>query len=129
MTILFVCLHGSAKSLIAAEHLNRLARARGLALRGESAGVEPDDEVPSHVIAGLALDGIDIRGYSPRAVTAQQVANATRVISFGCDLQHLSRLGVSIQQWDNLPMVSDGYDAARDAIIARVSELMDERSI
>jgi hypothetical protein len=61
-TIVFVCLHGSAKSLIAAEHLNRLARLRGASIRGESLGLEPDADVPPNVVIGLAADGIDVHG-------------------------------------------------------------------
>lgn len=124
-TILFVCLHGSAKSLIAAEHLNLVARSRGLAVRGESAGLEPDADVPSAVIEGLAADDIDVRGYVPRRVTAEQIGNATRIVSFGCDLVLAGLATKPVEQWDDLPMVSDGYSTARDAIVARVRTLLD----
>jgi arsenate reductase (thioredoxin) len=123
-TILFVCLHGSAKSLIAAEHLNRLSESRGLALRGESMGVEPDVEVPAPVVAGLAADGIDVRDYLPRHLDAEHLAGATHVISLGCDLPLTSRAPSSIERWDDLPMVSDGFATARDAIVARVEALV-----
>ena len=121
VTVLFVCLHGSAKSLIAAEHLNRLAQVRGLAMRGESAGVEPDAGVPAPVVAGLAGDGIDVRGYAPRQVTAERLSTAAHIVSFGCDLRGMLGVSTPVLQWDDLPMVSDGYDAARDAIVARVT--------
>jgi arsenate reductase len=124
-TILFICLHGSAKSLIAAEHLNRLARSRGLALRGESMGVEPDPEVPAGVVTGLAGDGIDVRGYVPRHVDAEHVAGATHVVSFGCDVGAIHAGCSSVERWDDLPMVSDGYARARDAIVARVESRLD----
>ena len=124
-TILFVCLHGSAKSLIAAEHLNRLAAARGLALRGESMGVEPDVAVPAAVVAGLAADGIDVRGYAPRAIDAERLAGATHVVSFGCDVRPVGSAPLSIERWDDSPRVSDGYASARDAIVRRVERLLD----
>lgn len=124
-TILFICLHGSAKSLIAAEHLNRLARSRGLVLRGESAGVEPEADVPPPVITGLGEDGIDVQGYTPRHVTAGRLAAATRIVSFGCDLSRMLPARKLVEQWDDVPMVSDGYAAARDAIVARVVALLD----
>jgi hypothetical protein len=123
-TILFVCLHGSAKSLIAAEHLNRLAGVRGLGLRGESMGVEPDVEVPAAVVAGLAAVGIDVQAYVPRHLDAEHLAGATHVVSFGCDLPPTSRAPSSIERWDDLPMVSDGFATARDAIVARVETLV-----
>ena len=58
--VLFVCLHGSPKSLIAAEYFNRLAAARGLGARAVSAGTEPDDVIPPRVVQGLRADGIDL---------------------------------------------------------------------
>lgn len=58
-SVLFVCLHGSAKSVIAAEHFRRLAAERRLGLVADAAGMEPDADIPPHVIAGLAEDGID----------------------------------------------------------------------
>ena len=63
--IAFVCLHGSAKSLMAAEYLNRRAIDRGLALEASSAGREPDESVPSHVTEGMRGKGIDVAGRKP----------------------------------------------------------------
>ena len=44
-TILFVCEHGSAKSVVAAAHFNRIAAARGLPFRAISRGTVPDVEM------------------------------------------------------------------------------------
>src|SRR6267378_718320 len=60
-----VCLHGSAKSLIAAEYFNRIAIERNLPLRATTSGPEPDREVPGSVVAGLKSHGIDVRQYHP----------------------------------------------------------------
>jgi hypothetical protein len=105
--------------------LNVLARDRGLNLRGESRGIEPDEVVPPPVVTGLARDGFDVRTYVPRALSAEQVASATRVVSFGCDLSDVVSGPSAIERWDGLPLVSDGYATARDAIVARVAELLD----
>ena len=43
--VLFVCLHGAAKSVVAAAHFRRLAAARGLAIGAVAAGTEPDAEL------------------------------------------------------------------------------------
>jgi len=51
--VAFVCLHDSAKSLIAAEYFNRIAIERNLQLRANTSGPEPDNEVPENVVAGL----------------------------------------------------------------------------
>ena len=44
-TVVFVCLHGAAKSLIAATLFQRLADERGLAVRSTFAGTEPDPAI------------------------------------------------------------------------------------
>ncbi len=118
--VLFVCLHGSAKSLIAMEYFNRLAARRGSTLRAVSAGTEPDDEIPPPVVAGLAADGYDVRGRTPLRVTAALVGKAVTIVSFGPKLGDLVRGGVPVQHWDDMPAVSDDYAIARDAIRARV---------
>ena len=51
--LVFVCLHGSAKSLMAAEYARRFAAERGLPLEVTSAGTNPDPEGPPHVVARL----------------------------------------------------------------------------
>lgn len=63
--VLFVCLHGSAKSVIALEHFRRLAAERGVAVDADSAGTEPDAEIPPRVVQGLLGESIDVRGRRP----------------------------------------------------------------
>lgn len=123
-TILFVCLHGSAKSLIAAEHFNRIARSRGIELRAESAGLEPDAAVPEPVAEGLSRDGIDVREYVPGLATPERLSAAAYVVSFGCELP----AGVPtarVERWDDMPLVSDGFDRAREAIVDRVERMLE----
>ncbi len=122
-TILFVCLHGAAKSVVAATHCQRLAREAGLAIRATFAGTEPDAEIAPAAAAGLRADGIDVGGQRPRRVTPEEIAKAWRVVSFGCDLEALAP-GVRPERWDDVPAVSDGYHAARDAIVARLPGLL-----
>jgi protein-tyrosine-phosphatase len=122
-TVLFVCLHGAAKSLIAASHLERLARERGITVRTEFAGTEPDPELTFAAVAGLQAEGIHVRGQRPRRVTADDIRRASRVVSFGCDLGALAP-GVPIERWDDVPAVSEDYRAARDMIVARLPMLL-----
>ncbi len=58
--VAFVCSHGSAKSPIAAEYLNRIAIGRNLPLRATTSGPEADRKVPENVVAGLKSHGIDV---------------------------------------------------------------------
>ncbi len=123
-TVLFVCLHGAAKSLIAASHLERLARERGITIHAEFAGTEPDPELTPVAVAGLQAEGIAVRGQRPRRVTADDIRSASRVVSFGCDLDALAP-GVPVERWDDVPAVSENYRAARDLILSRLPALLE----
>jgi arsenate reductase len=123
--VLFVCLHGSAKSFIAARHFERMAAARGLRAQARSAGLEPDSVVPPHVIAGLAADGIDVLPATPAMATAALAKDVSQVVAFGCDV---SAVGIErdVIQWTDVPAVSDGYGPARDAIVVRLHALLEK---
>jgi len=81
----FVCLHGSAKSLIAAEYFNRLAIERNLPLRATTSGPEPDSEVPGNVVAGMKSRGIDVSQYRPTLIPAEHLSDTSLIVSFACD--------------------------------------------
>ena len=121
--VLFVCLHGAAKSVVGAAHFRRLAAARGLAVDAAAAGTEPDPELAPGAVKGLAADGLGPAPARPRPVTLHDLRTATRVVSFGCDV--VPAKGQRVDQWD-VPAVSDGYAAARDRIVANVERLVSE---
>jgi len=123
-TVLFVCLHGSAKSLIAAEYFERLTAERGLNVHATSAGTEPDPDISPNVITGLLQDGIDVRHRRPRRLTTEDLAKASHVVSFGCDLSELAPPGLPVERWDDVPAVSADFATARDAIVARLRRLL-----
>lgn len=126
--VLFVCLHGAAKSVIAAEYLSRFAQAIGRGLEATAVGVEPDDAIPSHVVSGLADDGFDVTGRTPQPLTQAEIASADVVISFGCSLE-MGSTPRQLISWDGIPAVSDGYGPARDAIIGRLRTFLAEMSM
>jgi protein-tyrosine-phosphatase len=121
--VLFVCLHGAAKSVVGAAHFRRLASARGLSVGAVAAGTEPDPQLAPGAVKGLAGDGLEPAPVRPRPVTLYDLNSATRVVSFGCDIT--ARRGQRVDQWD-VPAVSDGYEAARDRIVANVERLVGE---
>ena len=123
MKVLFVCLHGAAKSVVAAAHFRRLAAARGLAMTAVAAGTEPDPELAPGAVKGLAGEGLTAAPARPRPVTLHDLNTAARVVSFGCDVAPAS--GQRIDQWD-VPAVSDGYEAARGRIVEHVERLVTE---
>ena len=123
--VLFVCLHGAAKSVIAAEYLQLLAAERGIRIEASAAGVEPDIEIPPTVVSSLLAEGIDVRGRQPIGVQSEMFERADHVVSFGCDLSDVTHNATSITEWTDVPAVSDGYVTARDEIVRRVTLLLD----
>ena len=121
--ILFVCLHASAKSLIAAEYFNRLASEQGLSFHALSAGTDPDESVPPHVVAGMRGDGYDVSGRTPLRLTSELAAPARVAVSFEPELAEYVPTGCIVERW-NVPAVSDDYAIARDAIKSRVDGLL-----
>jgi arsenate reductase len=123
--VVFVCLHGAAKSVIAAAYWNRLADERGIHMRDTAAGIEPDPHIPSAVRDGLRADGLEIGDMRPRPVRREELRSAARVVSFGCDLSDVAPRGRFVERWDEVPAINDGFPAARDAIVARVRRMLD----
>jgi protein-tyrosine-phosphatase len=121
--VLFVCLHGAAKSVVGAAHFRRLAAERGLSIDAVAAGTEPDPALAPGAVKGLAADGLEATPSRPRPVTLYDLQSAARVVSFGCEL--VPAKGQRIDQWD-APAVSDGYAAARERIVANVERLVAE---
>jgi len=121
--VLFVCLHGAAKSVVGAAHFRRLAAERGLAIDAVAAGTEPDAELAPGAVKGLADDGLAPTPSRPRPVTIYDLESAARVVSFGCDV--VPTKGQRVDQWE-VPAVSDGYRAARERIVAHVERLVTE---
>ena len=121
--VLFVCLHASAKSLIAAEYFNKLAAERRLPFRAISAGTEPDSAVPPHVVAGMRGDGYDVSRRIPLTLTRELAARARVAVTFEPDLEPYVGSACRVERWA-VPAVSDDYAVARDAIWARVNRLV-----
>ncbi|MBI1727380.1 MAG: hypothetical protein HYR50_08925 [Candidatus Rokubacteria bacterium] len=124
--VLFVCLHGAAKSVLAAADFERMAKARGLSIAAEAAGTEPDAEIAPPVLAALTAEGVDVAGQKPRLVTREIAAGATRVVAFGCGLGAAAPDGDRIEQWEDVPAVSAGLPTARAAIRAHIERLLVE---
>ena len=124
--ILFVCLHGAAKSVLAAADFRRMAAQRGLGVTADSAGTEPDPAIAPGVLRTLLAEGLDLKGQQPRKVTHQDVATASRVVAFGCDLGEAASPAIPIEQWTDVPAVSDDLPTARAVIRRHLERLVEE---
>lgn len=121
-TILFVCEHGSAKSVVAAAHFNRIAAARGLPFRAISRGTEPDAEMAPPAIEGLSGDGLKPDDPAPSKLGQQDLDAAVRVVTF-CALPSDLQARSPIEQWE-VPPVSTEYAASREAMLLRIERLL-----
>lgn len=123
-TIVFVCEHGSVKSLIAASLFERAARERGLDVRAVSRGVQPDERVPPKIVTALEHDGFNVAQYVPQALSAEETAAATRVITIGVKLPEGA--AQNFAAWDDVPPASVDYVAARASLQRHIEKLLDE---
>jgi ABC-type nitrate/sulfonate/bicarbonate transport system substrate-binding protein len=124
--VVFVCEHGTVKSVIAAALFNRLAAERGLAARAVSRGTAPDDVVPALVRDSLRAEGADIGDARPAKLGAAEGLEARLFVAFDVEVPAAVSRGTPGRRWDGTPSVMGGYRAGRDAIAARVAALIDE---
>jgi protein-tyrosine-phosphatase len=122
-TILFVCEHGAAKSVIAATYFNKLASEKNLDVRAVARGTTPDEELSSKTVAGLQADGLTPTESVPQKLSRADIESTQRVVAF-CELPDEYRSKVVVEQWDGVPPVSVDYETARDAIVERINRLM-----
>lgn len=125
-TVLFMCPHGAAKSVLASAYFERLAKERGLNVRVESAGTDPDPTVAPAVAAHLKGQGYSAPKSNPRKVTPKDLESADVVISIGCDLSGLPEPRGTLVRWDDVPSPSEDFARADNAIRQRVIELIEE---
>ena len=120
-TILFVCEHGSAKSVVAAALFNRLAAQQGLQYAAVSRGTDPDTENHPAAVAGLAADGLEPQA-EPRRLAPADLATAAAVVAFS-PLPAGYASSLRLREW-TVPPVSENYAAARDAIASHIEDLL-----
>jgi protein-tyrosine-phosphatase len=123
--IVFVCEHGSVKSLVAMEHFNRKAQEHGLPYRAVARGTAPAPTVPPSVREGLHADGFDVSSFVPQLLRATDVDNVALVVSFDDDISTTVGGTTRYLKWDDLPGVLDDYPRGREAIVRQVDTLIE----
>ena len=124
--VLFVCVHNSGRSQMAAALLDQAACGRVLVT---SAGSQPASEINPAVVQAMAEIGLDLSREFPKPLTGEQVQAADVVITMGCGDACPVYPGKRYLDWD-LPDPA-GLDIAairpiRDDISRRVRELISE---
>jgi arsenate reductase len=126
-TVLFVCEHGAAKSVIAAAHFNQIAKQRGLPYRAVARGTAPDPAIPGGVRQGLAQAGLELSVEKPLMVGQADVDGATRIVTFEIALPPaVASSSKPPTDWKAVPAVSADFGVASAEIRRRVEALIDE---
>jgi len=124
-TIVFVCEHGAAKSVIATAYFNKLAAERGLPYRATFRGTSPQAELSQRTVEALRADGVIVPDGKPTAIADTDVDRATHIFAIGCSLPDSARRSGKASDWSDVPE-DRGYPAMRDAIVAHVVRLLDD---
>ena len=124
-TVLFVCEHGAAKSILAATYFNKMAGEKNLRFTAIARGTHPDTEVSLKTLAGLRKAGLTPTESIPIKLTQEDIQSAQRVVSF-CPLPEEYIQNAIVEQWEDVPPVSESYEDARDAIIEHLKKLINK---
>lgn len=123
-TVVFVCEHGAAKSVIATAYFNKIAAERGLRARAMYRGVNPQADLSVGALKGLKEDGLRVDEHKPSLISQSDVDSATVIFAIGCTLPSNARASGKAGNWDDVPD-DQGYGPTRDAIRRHVEELVD----
>jgi arsenate reductase len=124
-SVIFVCEHGAAKSVIATAYFNKLAAQRGLPYRATFRGTTPQDDLSVRAVAGLKADGVAIPSGKPAAISEGDVTRATHIFAIGCTLPAAAAKSGKAADWTDVPD-DQGYAPMRDAIVRHVTALLDD---
>lgn len=123
-TIIFVCEHGAAKSVIAASYFNKLANEKGLNITAVARGTHPDEALSPKTILGLRQDGLQATEIKPQKLSLNEIKIAQKIITF-CNLtDEETNQANQIDDWSDVPPVSENYEIARDAILQKLNPLL-----
>ena len=126
LEILFVCEHGAARSTIAAAYFNKLAEEHGLSYRAIFRATNPDSTLMPSTIKGLTEDGFDISNWTPKLVSHTDINSASEIVTFECQISLPDSSSKPLVQWNGIPPVSKDYNLARDQILEKVQQLIND---
>ena len=124
-SIVFVCEHGAAKSVIATAYFNKLAAERGLPYRATFRGTAPQEALSARTLEGLRADNIPVPAGRPTAIAGSDIAQATHIFAIGCTLPAAAVASGKAADWSDVPE-DQGYATTRDAIVRHVRALLDD---
>jgi hypothetical protein len=121
--VIFVCEHGAAKSVIATDYFNKLAKERGLPWEAVCRATAPDSTLNPGTRAGLKADNIKPNS-SPRKLSLNDTTNVKRIILF-TPLPKGFKTDIKVEDWSSIRNIDSDYSHRRDAIINQINILLD----
>jgi hypothetical protein len=122
--IVFVCEHGSAKSVIAAAYFNKLAKEKNIRWEAVSRGNNPDKGLPEKTKKLLASDKLLDVTFVPQKISQLDIDEAEQVIIFNDlpgDINGKNKVGY----WLGIQSVNDDFQKLRDDIVEKINPLID----
>lgn len=128
-TILFVCVHNSGRSQMAAAILNKLSHGK---VRVISAGTDPTKDIQPSVVEVMREVGIDISHQKPKKLTIEMIEQADKVITMGCGVEEVCPATfVETEDWaleDPKDKPLEKVREIREQIQTKVRELLEATS-
>jgi len=122
--IVFVCEHGSAKSIIAVSYFNKIAKEKNLSWEAVSRGTTPDAEISAKTKKLLTDDHMPIPQVKPQAITQKDIDEANQVILFFPLPENIEGRD-NLDYWLGIDTVNGDFQKLRDDILAKLLPLID----
>lgn len=129
-TVIFLCVHNAGRSQMAEAFVNHEAKARGLDIKGESAGTVGGKQLNPVAVEAMAELGISMEGQHPKLMTQEMVDGADKIISMGCgvDAAACPAKFILTEDWGLDDPAGQGIEAVRvirDQIREHVVKLLE----
>ncbi len=121
--IIFVCEHGSAKSVVAAAYFNKLSQKNGLNYVALTRGTKPDKEMNASVLDSLKAEGITMDSFNkPVKLELEEAKGAVKIVAF-CELGKEYYELFSVESWMDLPPISTKYTESKAILLEHMRKL------
>jgi arsenate reductase (thioredoxin) len=124
-SVLFVCEHGAAKSVMAASFFNRMAEEQKLNFLAICRGTSPDAEVSAGVVAYLKKEGIAVAISKPQALAKEDADAAVAIVAF-CEIPRDLAEPSKVVSWAEIPWNSSDYEKAKAFMLSHIAALIAE---
>jgi arsenate reductase len=125
LSIVFVCEHGAARSVMASKYFERLANENGILVNAIFRGLSPDSSINRTTKAELTKDGFTLKNENPKRLTREDVQNSDLVVTLDCVLpETYNGYSTRLLKYRGIPSINENYVLARDSIKRIVNDVL-----